>query len=77
MPSQRKMLKKIFGDKIEYTKDMYSCLEDADCLLIATEWSEFKNPNFQLMAEKMKNKAIFDGRKYVLYRPNRKHRILL
>ena len=55
-------VKKIFSDKIEYTKDMYSCLEDADCLLIATEWSEFKNPNFQLMAEKMKNKAIFDGR---------------
>ena len=55
-------VKKIFNDKIEYTKDMYSCLEDADCLLIATEWSEFKNPNFQLMAEKMKNKAIFDGR---------------
>ena len=55
-------VKKIFGDKIEYTKDMYACLEDADCLLIATEWSEFKNPNFQLMAEKMKNKAIFDGR---------------
>ena len=55
-------VKKIFGDKIEYIKDMYSCLEDADCLLIATEWSEFKNPNFQLMAEKMKNKAIFDGR---------------
>ena len=55
-------VKKIFGNKIEYTKDMYSCLEDADCLLIATEWSEFKNPNFQLMAEKMKNKAIFDGR---------------
>ena len=55
-------VKKIFGGKIEYTKDMYSCLEDADCLLIATEWSEFKNPNFQLMAEKMKNKAIFDGR---------------
>jgi len=55
-------VKKIFGDKIEYTKDMYSCLEDADCLLIATEWSEFKNPNFQLMTEKMKNKAIFDGR---------------
>ena len=55
-------VKKIFGDKIEYIKDRYSCLEDADCLLIATEWSEFKNPNFQLMAEKMKNKAIFDGR---------------
>lgn len=55
-------VKKILGDKIEYAKDMYSALEDADCLLIATEWSEFKNPNFDLMASKMKNKIIFDGR---------------
>ena len=55
-------VKRIFGDQIEYTKDMYSCVENADCLLIATEWSEFKNPNFDLLAQKMKNKAIFDGR---------------
>lgn len=55
-------VKKILGDQIEYAKDMYSALEDADCLLIATEWSEFKNPNFNLMASKMKNKIIFDGR---------------
>lgn len=55
-------VKQIIGDKIEYAKDMYSALDDADCLLIATEWPEFKNPNFGLMAEKMKNKIIFDGR---------------
>ncbi len=55
-------VKRIFGEKIEYSKDMYSCVENADCLLIATEWSEFKNPNFDLLAQKMKNKAIFDGR---------------
>ena len=55
-------VRKILGDKISYAKDMYSALENADCLLIATEWSEFKNPNFNLMAEKMNNKAIFDGR---------------
>ena len=55
-------VKKILGDKISYASDMYSALENADCLLIATEWSEFKNPNFKLMAEKLKNKAIFDGR---------------
>lgn len=55
-------VRRVFGDKIEYSKDMYSCLEGADCLLIATEWSEFKNPNFDLMAEKMNNKVIFDGR---------------
>ena len=55
-------VKRIFGNQIEYSKDMYSCAENADCLLIATEWSEFKNPNFDLLAQKMKNKAIFDGR---------------
>ncbi|UJF30649.1 UDP-glucose/GDP-mannose dehydrogenase family protein [Kaistella sp. 97-N-M2] len=55
-------VKRILGDKISYASEMYAALEDADCLLIATEWSEFKNPNFQLMAKKMKNKAIFDGR---------------
>lgn len=52
----------ILGDKIAYAQDMYSALEGADALLIATEWSEFKNPNFELMAEKMNGKAIFDGR---------------
>ncbi len=55
-------VRKILGDKISYANDMYSALENADCLLIATEWSEFKNPNFDMMAEKMNNKAIFDGR---------------
>ena len=55
-------VRKILGDKISYAKDMYSAVENADCLLIATEWSEFKNPNFDLLAEKMNNKVIFDGR---------------
>ena len=55
-------VRKILGDQIEYAKDMYSALKEADCLLIATEWPEFKNPNFKLMAEKLKNKVIFDGR---------------
>ena len=55
-------VRRILADKISYAKDMYSALENADCLLIATEWSEFKNPNFKLMAAKMNNKAIFDGR---------------
>lgn len=55
-------VRKILGDKIKYAKDMYAALQDADCLLIATEWSEFQNPNFEMMAERMNNKAIFDGR---------------
>lgn len=55
-------VRRVLGDTISYAPDMYSALEGVDCLLIATEWPEFKNPNFKLMAEKLKNKAIFDGR---------------
>lgn len=55
-------VKKLLGDKISYANTMYDALEGTDALFIATEWPEFKNPNFDLMAKKMKNKAIFDGR---------------
>lgn len=55
-------VRKIWGDKISYAPDMYTALDNADCLLIATEWPEFKNPNFTRMAQKMKNRVIFDGR---------------
>lgn len=55
-------VRRILGDKIEYAADMYSALVGADCLLIATEWPQFKNPNFDLMAERLNSKAIFDGR---------------
>ena len=55
-------VRRVLGDKISFAKDMYSALEGANGLFIATEWSEFKNPNFELMAKKMSNKAIFDGR---------------
>ena len=55
-------VKRILEDKIDYADDMYAALENADCLLIATEWPEFKNPNFEMMATKLKNKVIFDGR---------------
>lgn len=55
-------VKQLLGDKIQYSKTMYDALENADALFIATEWPEFKNPNFELMARKMKNRAVFDGR---------------
>ncbi|WP_159473076.1 UDP-glucose dehydrogenase family protein [Chryseobacterium sp. 18068] len=55
-------VKKLLGDKISYANTMYDALENADALFIATEWPEFKNPNFEMMAKKMNNKAIFDGR---------------
>lgn len=55
-------VKKLLGNKIHFAKTMYEAVENADALFIATEWPEFKNPNFEIMAKKMKNKAVFDGR---------------
>lgn len=54
--------KEIFGDKIEYGTNYYDILKNAEALIIATEWSVFRNPDFDKMANKMANKVIFDGR---------------
>ena len=53
---------RILGDKIEYAADQYDALIDADCLLMITEWPEFKFPNFNVMRKLLKTAVIFDGR---------------
>ncbi len=53
---------RIFNDKIEFAKDQYDALIDADALIIVTEWSEFKFPNFRVMKKLLKKAAVFDGR---------------
>ena len=53
---------RILGDKISYAKDEYDALIDADALILVTEWSEFRLPNFRVMEKLLKNKIIFDGR---------------
>lgn len=53
---------RILGDKIKYAKDMYDALVDADALAVVTEWSEFRLPNFKVMAKLMNEKVLFDGR---------------
>jgi UDPglucose 6-dehydrogenase len=50
------------GDTVRYAKDQYSTLERADALIIATEWSEFRAPEFEQLDAKLKHKVIFDGR---------------
>jgi UDPglucose 6-dehydrogenase len=50
------------GDKVEYAKDQYEALIDSDSLMLATEWSEFRYPNFNVMKKLMKQPIIFDGR---------------
>lgn len=55
-------LKKTFRDKVSYHTDIYSPLQDADALMILTEWSVFRTPDFEKIASLMKQKVIFDGR---------------
>jgi len=62
-------VKKLIGDKIEFANDEYHALEGADALLIATEWSAFRTPDFDKMQSTLKSKVIFDGRN--LYEPQK------
>ncbi|AOM77442.1 UDP-glucose dehydrogenase family protein [Pedobacter steynii] len=55
-------VKELIGNKITYAIDQYDALKGADALLIATEWSVFRNPDFDQMEESLSNKVIFDGR---------------
>lgn len=47
---------------ISYAKNQYEALENADALIICTEWNEFRTPDFERLASSMKAKVIFDGR---------------
>ena len=51
-----------YGDRIEYGDGMYPTVEGADALLILTEWSEFRSPDFDRMKGGLKEPVIFDGR---------------
>ena len=61
-PEAMKNVSDIVGDKIIFTENQYDALNNCDALIIATEWSEFRTPEFEKMAERMKSKVIFDGR---------------
>ena len=61
-PEAMANIEKVYGDKIALYDDEYDALEGADALLIVTEWPVFRQPDFELMASKLKEKVIFDGR---------------
>ena len=61
-PEAMKNVKNMIGDKIEYAESQYAALKNADALIIATEWNEFRTPDFSKIAATLKNKVIFDGR---------------
>jgi UDPglucose 6-dehydrogenase len=61
-PEAMNNVKAQIGDQVAYGESQYDVLVNADALIIATEWNEFRTPNFLKMVTTMKNKVIFDGR---------------
>lgn len=61
-PEAMENTKKIYGDRIQYANSMYEALRNADALIIATEWNEFRFPDFSKIREILNQPIIFDGR---------------
>lgn len=49
-------------DSLEFCDDKYSAVDSSDALILATEWREFRSPDFKQIANRLKNPIIFDGR---------------
>ena len=67
-PVAIKECKRRIGEVIEYASDPYDAVKDADALLLITEWTEFRMPNFDKLAQLMKQKVLLDGRN--IYEPS-------
>lgn len=61
-PKGFELAKNIFGDRIAYANNSYEALDGADCMLLLTEWNEFRRPDFDKIKSLMKAPVIFDGR---------------
>jgi UDPglucose 6-dehydrogenase len=66
-PEAMPNIRAIYGDRLTYFHRPYDALKGADALILVTEWQEFRNPDFALMAKTMRQRVIFDGRN--LYDP--------
>jgi UDPglucose 6-dehydrogenase len=61
-PEAMANVKAILGDKVRFAENQYDALVGAHALIIATEWNEFRQPDFLRIVKELKHKAIFDGR---------------
>jgi UDPglucose 6-dehydrogenase len=61
-PEAMENIKGVIGDKITYSENKYEAIDGADALLIVTEWSVFRSPDFDRISSLLKQKTIFDGR---------------
>lgn len=61
-PAAMEETERRIGNTIEYARDAYEALLDADCLVLVTEWKEFRIPNLKVIKKLLKTPVIFDGR---------------
>lgn len=61
-PEAMNNVKGLIGDSIQFASSPYEALSNADALIVATEWAEFRTPDFDQISSLLKNKIIFDGR---------------
>ncbi|SRX72512.1 UDP-glucose dehydrogenase family protein [Aequorivita antarctica] len=61
-PEAMPNIEKRFGNKLNYSDSMYAALDKADALLICTEWSIFRTPDYDRLKKLLKNPVVFDGR---------------
>src|SRR5581483_1664425 len=61
-PQAKPVARRIWGKKVNLTARSYDALKSADALVIATEWNEFREPDFARMRRLLKTPVIFDGR---------------
>ncbi|MDH5559368.1 MAG: UDP-glucose/GDP-mannose dehydrogenase family protein [Deltaproteobacteria bacterium] len=61
-PAALEEAQRTLGDKIEYRDYYYDVLQDADALVIITEWNDYRRPDFERMKQLLKKPVIFDGR---------------
>ena len=61
-PESMGNVKALLGSKIQYCETPYEAAQGADAIFIATEWPEFRTPDFDKLTSILKSKVIFDGR---------------
>ena len=61
-PVATENVRKQYGDRLTYCSTPYEALDGADALAIVTEWNEFRNPDFNVIRQKLRSPVIFDGR---------------
>ena len=61
-PAAMENARAVLGDRVDYFESYYDACKGADALVIHTEWSQYRQPNFETIKELMKTPVIFDGR---------------